>query len=235
MQALQEKFTIKRHWKVCKYKTDDDYLQGRKPFEVVDINGNLFLNEGIQEMLDLMIAAGGTTAYNNASARLGVGNEALTVITGTSIQMTNGSAAVVGVGTSFTTQLAVGDLVALDADDVLATVQSITDDLNLVLTANYSGAGGTGTGKFAGIVIATETALKGASSLYKAMEATYPSRAAQTLTFRSAFTSTEANFAWREASLDNGNTANKNLNRKISSLGTKTTGTWTLELTLTIQ
>ncbi len=234
MQALQENFKIKRHWKVCKYKTDEDYIQGRKPFEVVDVDGNLLLNEGIQEMLDLMIAAAGTTAYDNTNARLGVGNEALTAITGTSIQMTNGSAAVVGVGTSFTTQLAVGDLVALDADDVLAEVQSITDDLNLVLTANYSGAGGTGTGAFAAAIVATETALKGASSLYKAMEATYPSRSAQTVTFRSVFTSTEANFAWREVSLDNGATRNRNLNRKIQSLGTKSTGTWTLELTLTI-
>lgn len=234
MQALQEKRTIQRKWKVCKYKTDEDYLQGREPYEVVERSGNVLLNEGIQAMLDLMIGAAGTV-YDNTNARLGVGNEALTVITGTSIAMTNGSAAVLGVGTSFTTQLAVGDLIALDADDVLATVQSITDNLNLVLTANYSGAGGTGTGKFAGIAVATETGLKGASTLYKAMDATYPSRVAQTLTFQSAFSSTEANFAWREVSLDNGNTANKNLNRKISSLGTKSTGTWTLQLTLTIQ
>lgn len=225
---------MKRKWIVKKYATDEDYLQGRAPYAVVEEEGNLLLNEGIQELMDIMIAAGGTTDYGNANARLGVANESLTVITGTSITLTNASAAVTGIGTSFDTQLAEGDLVALDADDVFAEILSIASATSLTLTAVYSGTGGTGTGKFAAKVVATETGLKGASSLYKAMDGSFPTRAAQTLTFQSVFGSSEANFAWREVSLDNGNVANKNFNRKIASLGTKSTGTWTLQLQLTI-
>lgn len=38
------------------------------------IPGNLLLNEGINEAWNLICAAGGTTAYNNANAQLGVGD-----------------------------------------------------------------------------------------------------------------------------------------------------------------
>lgn len=130
--------------------------------EVEFVPGNLFLNEGIQELWDLAIAAGGTTAYNNANAEIGVGD------------------------------------------------------------SNTAAA-------------ATQTDLQAASNkLFKAMVATYPQRTNQTVDFRSDFTSGEANFAWQEWGVRNGNTRNKNLNRKVESLGTKSTGTWTLTASLTI-
>jgi len=83
---------------------------------------------------------------------------------------------------------------------------------------------------------ATQTDLQ-AGGFYKAMNATFPSRSAQTVTFQSDFTSTEANQAWQEWSVAAGatvasgagfTTGTTNLNRKVSSLGTKATGTWTL-------
>lgn len=43
-------------------------------YAVEEINGNLLLTEGVQEMLKLLIGAGGTTAFSNANARLGVGD-----------------------------------------------------------------------------------------------------------------------------------------------------------------
>jgi hypothetical protein len=47
------------------------------PAEIEEtILGNMLLNEGIQEIWDLAIAAGGTTAYNNANAEIGVGDSA---------------------------------------------------------------------------------------------------------------------------------------------------------------
>lgn len=132
------------------------------PEELRVIEGNLLLNEGIQELWDLGIAAGGTTAYNNANADIGVGDS--------------------------TTAAA-----------------------------------------------ATQTDLQAATNkLFKAMVATYPIRTNQTVDFRSDFTSAEANFAWQEWSVRNGTTRNKNLNRKVESLGTKATGTWTLTASLTI-
>ena len=130
--------------------------------EAIFVPGNLFLNEGIQELWDLAIAAGGTTAYNNANAEIGVGDS--------------------------TTAAA-----------------------------------------------ATQTDLQAATNkLFKAMVATYPQRTNQTVDFRSDFTTAEANFAWEEWGVRNGNTRNKNLNRKVQSLGTKATGTWTITASLTI-
>lgn len=130
--------------------------------EVIEVPGNLLLNEGIQELWDLAIAAGGTTAYNNANADIGVG------------------------------------------------------DSN---TAE----------------VATQTDLQASTNkLFKAMVATYPIRTNQTVDFRSDFLTAEANYAWQEWSVRNGNTRNKNLNRKVQALGTKSTGTWTLTASITI-
>lgn len=94
---------------------------------------------------------------------------------------------------------------------------------------------------------ATQTELQAtqnaANRFYKGMNATYPSRSSQTMTWQSDFTSTEANFLWAEWTISTGaSTASgsgflvgtTNLNRKVTSLGTKATGTWTLSGQITI-
>lgn len=82
---------------------------------------------------------------------------------------------------------------------------------------------------------ASQTDLQAAANkTYKAMNATYPSRASQTLTFQSDFLTGDANYAWAEWVIDNGAGAAKTLNRKVASLGTKATGTWTLTGTVAI-
>lgn len=85
---------------------------------------------------------------------------------------------------------------------------------------------------------ATQTELQAASNrFYKAMNATFPSRASQTASFQSDFTTTEANYVWAEWSVAASATTasgagftsgTTNLNRKVAALGTKSTGTWTL-------
>lgn len=127
------------------------------------IPGNLLLNEGIQEMLDLLIGAGGSVAaYNNATAQIGVGDS--------------------------------------------STAES-----------------------------ASQTDLQAATNkTWKAMNASYPQRSSQTMSWQSDFTSSEANYAWNEWSIRNGSSRDKNLNRKVQSLGTKATGTWTLTGQVTI-
>ena len=131
-------------------------------FEHAEFEKNVFLNEGIQELWDLAIAAGGTTAYNNANARVGVGSD--------------------------------------------NTAEN-----------------------------ATQTGLIDGTPTFKAMDATYPIRTNQTVDFRGTFGSGDANEAWNEFTVDNGNTRNKNLNRKVSAQGTKTSGqTWVLTISLTI-
>jgi hypothetical protein len=77
------------------------------------------------------------------------------------------------------------------------------------------------------------------NKLFKAMDATYPQVAAQTITFRATFGSAEANFAWEEMGVKNGAGAVsgtvKLLNRRVATAGTKAAGsTWTLTLTITI-
>lgn len=113
------------------------------------------------------------------------------------------------------------------------------------------GAGGTaytnavsalGVGTSTTAAAATQTNLQGGAgaAFRKAMDATYPSRAAQTLTFRSSFATGDANFAWQEWGIFNAvgtgdpPTGGTMLNRKVESLGTKTTGTWTLTATVAI-
>jgi len=160
---IEEKLQIKKLWTIRRY-ADDLAYQADRPYEVSEFEGNLLLNEGIAEMLDLLIAAGTPTNFGNANAYLGVGDS--------------------------------------------STAEG-----------------------------ATQTGLQAATNkLYKAMEATYPSRASQTVTWRSVFGSTDANFAWNEFTVANGNSdAADNLNRKVSAQGTKAAGqTWTLDLSLTL-
>jgi hypothetical protein len=105
-----------------------------------------------------------------------------------------------------------------------------------------------GVGDTATAEAATQTELLAAANrFYKAMNATYPvspgSNGPQSRDWRSDFTTTEANWAWQEwtiaagattasgAGFTNGTT---NLNRKVQSLGTKSTGTWTMTSTVTI-
>lgn len=74
-----------------------------------------------------------------------------------------------------------------------------------------------------------------ANKLRKAMDATYPQRAANVLTFRATFGTGEANFAWNEWGVFNAASAGQMLNRKVESLGTKTsTQTWQLTVDLTL-
>ena len=148
-------------WRVTKYADDEAYKRNN-PFEIKEVDGNLGLNEGLQEMINLLVGAGTPTTYANANARLGVGDS--------------------------TTAAA-----------------------------------------------ATQTDLQAATNkLYKAVDATYPTVASQTVTWRTTFVSAEANYAWQEYTVDNGATAAKNLNRKVSSLGTKLSGqTWVLDLQIT--
>jgi hypothetical protein len=133
-----------------------------RPYEVVEVEGNILVNNGIQLLEDALIGTA-ITAFSNANARLGVG------------------------------------------DSATAATASQTD-----------------------LQAAT-------NKLRKAMDATFPSRAAQTLTFKSSFTSGEANWVWNEWAIFNAASgATSMLNRKVESLGTKSSGTWTLQVDITI-
>lgn len=158
---LVDSLKYKTVWTIEKYANDQEFQKGNL-FERAVIEGNLLLNEGITRLLNLLTGTT-TNPYNNANARLGVGDS--------------------------------------------STAEA-----------------------------ASQTDLQAATNkLYKAMDATYPTVSAQTVTFKATFGSTDANWAWNEFSVDNGNTPNENLNRKVSSQGTKASGqTWVLTLTITL-
>lgn len=106
------------------------------------------------------------------------------------------------------------------------------------------GAGGTvysnanahiGVGDSTTAAAAGQTDLQAATNkLRKAMDSTFPSRASQTLSFKSSFGSAEANFAWQEWAVFNASSAGTMLNRKVESLGTKSSGTWSLQVDISI-
>ena len=69
---------------------------------------------------------------------------------------------------------------------------------------------------------------------YKGMEATFPTSTAQKVTLKSSFGSADANYVWNEWVVKQSTSA-KCLNRKVSAMGTKASGsTWTLEVTITL-
>ena len=82
----------------------------------------------------------------------------------------------------------------------------------------------------------TQTDLQAATNkLRKAMDATYPQVAANVITFRSTFATTDANFAWQEWGVFNASSAGTMLNRKVESLGTKTSAqSWQMTVTVTL-
>lgn len=89
----------------------------------------------------------------------------------------------------------------------------------------------------------TQTDLQAATNkLRKAMDATYPlhtdttgTAGSKSITYRSTFGTSDANYAWQEWAIFNASAAGRMLNRKVESLGTKTSAaTWTLTVTLSL-
>ncbi len=158
---MLEKLSHKTKWILRKFRSDEDFKAGR-PYEEVEIEGNLLLNEGIAELQNLLTGGGGTP-FNNLNSYIGVG----------------------------------------DSSTAAAATQT-----GLQATTN---------------------------KLYKAVDAGYPQITGQTTTWRATFGSAEANFAWNEFTVANGNSdAAVNLNRKVSAQGTKASGqTWQLDVQIT--
>ena len=83
---------------------------------------------------------------------------------------------------------------------------------------------------------ATQTDLQAATNKFRrAMEASYPQRTGNVLTFRALFATGEANFAWNEWGIFNAASAGTMMQRKVESLGTKTSAqSWQMTATITL-
>lgn len=112
------------------------------------------------------------------------------------------------------------------------------------LTFFNNGNAAIGVGDSSTAAAATQTNLQAATNkLRKAMDATYPlhtdgtTSGAATVTFRSTFGTSDANWAWQEWIVANSTTdgTGRCLNRKVESLGTKTSAaSWTFTIQLTL-
>lgn len=123
--------------------------------------------------------------------------------------------------------------------DELLNLLTGQDSGNTVVYSNANAR--IGVGNSATAAARTQTALIGGSTDFQGMEAGFPTAPAEndatdgrSIKFKSSWGAAEGVFAWAEWSVDNGNTRNKNLNRKAESLGTKAGGTWTLEVEISL-
>lgn len=91
-----------------------------------------------------------------------------------------------------------------------------------------------GVGDGTAIATPNQTALAGGTYSFAAMETGFPSLGAQAARFKSSFGAAIANHAWYEWTIVNGTVSDKNMNRKAENLGVKASGTWTLEVSVTL-
>ena len=121
----------------------------------------------------------------------------------------------------------------------------LNEGINLIWTLICGGTGTAfnstnsyiGVGDSTTAASATDTGLLGTNKLYRAMDSGYPIYGSnQQATWRATFGSADANFAWNEITVANGNSDTAvNLNRKVQSMGTKISGAvWTAQLTVTL-
>jgi hypothetical protein len=93
-----------------------------------------------------------------------------------------------------------------------------------------------GVGDSSAAFAAGQTDLQAATNKFrKGMDATFPTRAGNVLTFKATFGTSEANFAWNEYGIFNAANGGTMLTRKVESLGTKlNTQQWQFTVQLTI-
>ena len=83
---------------------------------------------------------------------------------------------------------------------------------------------------------ASQTDLQAASNkTRKAMDATYPQRSSNVLTFRSTFATGDANYTWAEWGIFDAASGDYMFSRMVEALGTKTSAqSWVLTATVTV-
>jgi len=166
-----DKITWKTIWQLDKWKDPNreveklskngmivDDIKALHPnlfIETTSFAGNVALNEGLQQLIDVICGISSPTLWDNTNARIGVG-----------------------------------------------TSNTAADP--------------------------TDTGLLGTTA-FASMDGGYPQRSAQTASWKGTFGDGQAEFAWEEFTVDNGAVGDINLNRYVTSKGTKGSGeTWVL-------
>lgn len=139
-------------------------------------------------------------------------------------------------------------LAGFDPDEVAVETQNIIVDTGaeemLKLIAGISGATPFSSanayiyvGNDNSPELATDTGIKAQAPNRASakMDSGYPTVNGRQVVYRSSFGDDVANFAWNEAAITNGTgVGSVAMNRKVASLGTKATGTWTLQITISL-
>lgn len=137
-----------------------------------------------------------------------------------------------------------------EADGNLLTTAGLTRICSLIIAGGGQGLTNTatrlGVGNSATAAAISDTDLGAASGstnrYFMTMDATYPSASGAVITAKATFATGDGNFAWAEWGLDIGTptvsagttVAATLLNHKITSLGTKVSGSWALTVTITL-
>lgn len=138
-------------------------------------------------------------------------------------------------------------LAGFGPDEILVDTQNIVLDTGAnEMLKLITGTGGTSySASNAYIYVGTNTTPEnasqsgvlatGSSRAFAVMDTGYPVVTGRQMIYRASFGDTSANFAWNEASIVNGTGANAvAMNRKVSNMGTKSSGTWTLQITVSL-
>jgi hypothetical protein len=102
-------------------------------------------------------------------------------------------------------------------------------------TSHFNAAGAQiGVGDSSTAASASQTDLQAAANkTYKGMDSGYPSSVSQKAVFQASFGASEANYTWNEWVVKQ-SASGKCLNRRVESLGTKSGGTWVLQVEITL-
>lgn len=75
----------------------------------------------------------------------------------------------------------------------------------------------------------------GSNRAFAVLDTGYPTVSGRQMIYRASFSDDEANFPWKEVAIYNGNGTNAVcMNRKVVSLGKKETGTWSIQITVSL-
>lgn len=108
------------------------------------------------------------------------------------------------------------------------------------LTYFNNGNAAVGVGDSSTAAAGTQTDLQGTNKVRTAMNGSYPTHTdgttsgAASIVFQSSYTNLVANFAWNEVGVFNATSGGRMLNRLVQSFGTKSGGTWSMTVTITI-
>ena len=222
-------------YRLSKYHQDIEPYRGREeefhrlfqPYQVIEGEGNCLLNSGIDEIWDFVTGVEPSATDWTASTAYSVGD--IVAPTGASPCLYKCTTA----GTSGASE-PTWDAVEGNTVTDNTVVWTCIGNARFFNNANAK----IGVGDSSTAADATQTDLQAATNkTYKGMETGYPTSASQKANFKASFGSSEANYTWNEwviKSVDADTASNICLNRKVENLGTKTTGTWTLEVSITL-